>query len=374
MHFSSFLTQRSTGPDHDGLVIDAMISHAIDCERLGFDAIFVPDHHFTGYAPAASDGFMLQSYLAALLPRMHFGFSVQSLPLHHPVRFAERVALLDHLTLGKILVGVGSGTKPEEMIGFGVAYEDTQRLSVANLDIVEKLWALEPGDPPFQFDNDRYQGAVVSRVVPQPYTRPRPRLMFVTHRQESIDRAARLGAPVFLPGFTPPAFAGGDPYPHVKKHLTAYLTALEKAGQTPAVVAECLEWTTHTYQFVHVAETDEKADQELKLILAEYQQQVRREHAANLGAEAVMGVPLRDPEVVASQAWQDTWCLYGSPTTVTETLQKYANLGVGNILCGLMGGPLTEQRMELGNQSLDLFAKEVMPHFESPRISTHGLR
>lgn len=364
MHFSSFLTHRSTGPEQDGAVIQEMLGHAVDCAARGFDAIFVPDHHFTGYAPAASDGFMVQSYLAALLPDTHLGFSVQSLPLHSPVRFAERVALLDHLAKGKILVGVGSGTKPEEMIGFGVAYADTKRLSVDNLDIADRLWAKRPDDEPVVFDNGQYRGAVVSRVVPTPYTRPRPRLMYVAQRPESVARAARLAAPVFLPGFTPPHFAGGDPVPHVRKYLSNYLDALHAAGHPQEAIDRALEWTTVTYQFVHVAESDERADAELKAILADYQEQIGREHAANKGAEAVMGVPLRDPEVVRSQAWQDTWCLWGSPDTVARQVRQYADLGIGNLLCGFMGGPTTPERVRLGNRSLELFATEVMPRFQ----------
>ena len=52
------------------------------------------------------DSFILAGYLAARLPDMHFGFSVVSVPLHHPVRFTERVNVLDHLTKGKLLVGL----------------------------------------------------------------------------------------------------------------------------------------------------------------------------------------------------------------------------------------------------------------------------
>ena len=79
---------------------------------------------------------------------MYFGFSVQTVPLHHPVRFAERLALLDQLTDGRLLVGVGSGTTPEESIGFGVKFQETSRVSVENLEIIEKLWRKKPEDAP----------------------------------------------------------------------------------------------------------------------------------------------------------------------------------------------------------------------------------
>lgn len=120
MRFSAFLVGRSTAPEQDRFVMQSLIDHARQAEALGFDAVFMPDHHFTGYAPMSSDPFIFAAYLAGQLKKVHFGMSVTTVPLHHPVRFAERVNLLDQLTEGRLLVGIGSGTTPEEMIGFGV--------------------------------------------------------------------------------------------------------------------------------------------------------------------------------------------------------------------------------------------------------------
>jgi alkanesulfonate monooxygenase SsuD/methylene tetrahydromethanopterin reductase-like flavin-dependent oxidoreductase (luciferase family) len=89
MRFSVFLNARSMAPEEDRQLIRDLTDHAVIAEALGFDAIFMPDHHFNGYMPVASDSFMFASYLAAKLPRMHFGFSVVSVPLHHPIRFVE---------------------------------------------------------------------------------------------------------------------------------------------------------------------------------------------------------------------------------------------------------------------------------------------
>ena len=101
MRFSIFLTARSMSPDDDAPIIHAMADLALQAEELGFDAVFCPDHHFTGYAPMSSDPFMFHSYLAGQLKRMRFGFSVVTGSLHHPVRFVERMNLLDQLTHGR---------------------------------------------------------------------------------------------------------------------------------------------------------------------------------------------------------------------------------------------------------------------------------
>src|ERR1044072_1129738 len=119
MRFSTFLNGRAMSPDQDRQVMLASIAQAQLAEELGFAAVFQPDHHFTGYAPWASDPFLLAAYLGATLKKIHFGFSVTSVPLHHPIRFVERINILDQLTDGKLLGGIGSGTPPEGMSGFG---------------------------------------------------------------------------------------------------------------------------------------------------------------------------------------------------------------------------------------------------------------
>ncbi|WP_285320381.1 LLM class flavin-dependent oxidoreductase [Pseudarthrobacter sp. lyk4-40-TYG-27] len=361
MHFSLFLTSRSRGPEEDRPVMKAMVEHAKDAEQRGFDAVFLPDHHFTGYAPPASDPFVFAAYLAGQLERMHFGFSVQTLALHHPVRFAERLALLDQLTDGKLLVGVGSGTTPEEMIGFGVNFQDSSRLANENLEIAEKLWAKKPEDEPVTFDNGHYRGAVVSRIVPAPYTKPEPRVMSVAARPSSVERAAKNAQPAFILAFTPPVIDGGNAYEEVRKNFATYRTALEAADHSEEKVRAALEWTTHSYQHVHIAETDEQAAAEMDVILQQYQEAVEREHEANKAAEAISGVDLRPAPDARTEGYKGTWCLYGSPETVAAELQKYADLGIGNVLLGLMGGPLTEERKRFTEQSMRLFSERVLP-------------
>jgi alkanesulfonate monooxygenase SsuD/methylene tetrahydromethanopterin reductase-like flavin-dependent oxidoreductase (luciferase family) len=360
VHFSAFLTTRSTGPGHDRAVIEAMVQNAVDAERLGFDAVFLPDHHFTGYAPPASDPIAFGAYLAAKLPRLHIGYSVQTIPLHHPVRFAERLNLIDQLTDGKVLVGIGSGTTPEEMIGLGINYKDTRTLTDANLEIVERLWAKRPGDAPVEFDNGHYRGAVVSRIAPAAYSPNGPRIMSVAMRPESVQRAAAKAQPAFILAFTPPVM-DGEPLTHVRRNFTAYRDALEAAGHPQEAVDRALEWTTHTYQHVHVAETDEQAHEELQLLMEQYQEKVEAEHAANLAAEEISDVRIPPPPDARTPEYQRTWCLWGSPATVVDQLVEYRDLGIGNVLGGFLGGPLTPERERLGKQSLELFAAEVMP-------------
>jgi alkanesulfonate monooxygenase SsuD/methylene tetrahydromethanopterin reductase-like flavin-dependent oxidoreductase (luciferase family) len=364
MHFSAFLTSRTDRPEHDNEVIHGMIDHAIDAEKRGFDAIFLPDHHFTGYAPPASDPMMFASYLAAIIPRVKFGFSVQTVPLHHPVRFAERIALLDQLTDGRILVGIASGNSPEEMIGFGVQFQDARDISASNLEIAERLWAKKPMDDPITFENKYYKGTVVSRIVPAPYSEILPKLMSVAMRPESMERSAKGGQPAYIPAFAIPLDPNhGDPLKLATERFLGFRAALESAGHDDATIAAALDWTTHTYQYVHIAETDEQAEAELDVLLGEYQRAVEQEYIGNKAAEDISGVELSRPVSAQTPGWKETWCLYGSPETVIRTLKQYEELGIGNILGAYMGGPLTSTRRALTAQTMELFSQYVLPEF-----------
>jgi alkanesulfonate monooxygenase SsuD/methylene tetrahydromethanopterin reductase-like flavin-dependent oxidoreductase (luciferase family) len=365
MRFSIFLNARSLGPEQDRQLMKDLESHALRAGELGFEAIFQPDHHFNGYMPSASDSFIFAAYLAAKMPHIHFGFSVVSVPLHHPVRLTERINLLDQLTDGKLLVGVGSGTTPEEMIGFGVNYKEASAISERNLDLAEALWAKLMDDPAVEIDNGPWQGRVLQRITPSPYTKGHARLMPVAMKEASTRRAAVNGWPAFIPAFTPPQIYGNEPYVHVKKYFDRYKELLLEAGHDDAVVADALSWSTHTYQCVHVAETDEQARAELEIILKGYQDAVDRENEFNRRAEADSANKKSDINVNAlDEGWIGTWCLYGSPETVIEHLKPYQELGIGNILCATTTGPLTEQRLAFANQTIDLLSSKVMPAFQ----------
>jgi alkanesulfonate monooxygenase SsuD/methylene tetrahydromethanopterin reductase-like flavin-dependent oxidoreductase (luciferase family) len=365
MRFSIFATPRSMSPADDRAILKRMTQFILDSEAQGFDAVFCPDHHFTGYSPMGADPFMYHAYLAGQLKRMYFGFSVLTLGLHHPVRFVERINMLDQLTDGRVLLGMGRGTTPEETIGFGVPFQESGDRVEENLQIAMELWARQPGDPPMHFETPTYKGSIVQRIVPEPYRKPHPMMMGVAFRESSIDRAAKHGFSAFVPGYRTDEDVQGEPPKVFVSNLAKYRQALAAAGHSAELEAECLGWTTHTRQCVHVAETDKQAREELQFILEQYQAAIDREAPFNKAAEAISGVDLPPPPDALSQNWIDTWCLWGSPGKVKEELQTYADLGVGNVLCSFTNGPATERRWSLAEQSRDLFAREVMPHFKA---------
>src|SRR4029077_13293971 len=87
-------------------------------EALGFDDVWVPEQHFSPYC-LAGDALLLAGHLAARTRRVRIGTAVVNLTFTHPLRFAERVALLDHATGGRVARGGGGGGPFPPDGGFG---------------------------------------------------------------------------------------------------------------------------------------------------------------------------------------------------------------------------------------------------------------
>ncbi len=139
--------------------------------------------------------------------------------------------------------------------------------------------------------------------------------------------------------------------PPCRRHDQPHRPAIEIG---PRVTAQILEQVDRVL--------DEQAREELEVILRAYQEAIEREAEFNARAEgdAANKKTDRTPNAL-TEDWIGTWCLYGSPETVIEHLKPYQELGIGNILCGTTTGPLTEERLRLADQTLDLISQKVMP-------------
>src|ERR1700757_2212415 len=109
MKFGNFLFPDSRDPERDGIVIDETLREAWLSDELGVDVIWLAEHHFDGIC-AYVDPIAFAGALATTVRRAAVGFAVVQTSLHHPVRLAEQLALLDNILKGRLLVGLGRGT------------------------------------------------------------------------------------------------------------------------------------------------------------------------------------------------------------------------------------------------------------------------
>jgi alkanesulfonate monooxygenase SsuD/methylene tetrahydromethanopterin reductase-like flavin-dependent oxidoreductase (luciferase family) len=365
MRFSIFQLPASIAPESDRSTIETMVEQALYADQAGFSGIFGAEHHATGLSPVGSDSMMYAAHLAPQLTQAHLGLSLVVVPYHHPLRFVERVNLLDQLARGRVLIGLGSGNRDvQECLAMGIDMNDAATTMLdEHLELAERLWGKRIEDEPLAFETKYYRGTVVERVVPAPY-RHRPQFMGVAMRDASIERAAAQGWPVFV-------FGGG---PDARRRLRLYREHLSAAGHTPEVLAHCMGWTTHTFVSAVVADTDEQAYDAMKANIALEGQRRARSAGFQQTARELMHVPpparvdfgdLTDPERPEY--------LYGSPDTVAAKLAPYVELGFGNILLCFDGSFASAERRKVTDRSMRLFAEEVLPRFTGVATPTDPL-
>ena len=104
MKFSNFLFPDSASAEDDGRVIDETLREARLTDELGYDVIWLAEHHFDGIC-AYVDPVSFAAALATATTRAKIGFAVAQMALHHPIRFAEQMAVIDHHTRRRVMRG-----------------------------------------------------------------------------------------------------------------------------------------------------------------------------------------------------------------------------------------------------------------------------
>lgn len=169
------------------------IAYVREAEALGFHAVFIVEHHFTGHAQVSASMSLL-SYLAASTTRLRLGTAVVVLPWHNPVLLAEQAATLDLLSNGRFDFGVGKGYRDYEFTGFGIPQaEATERFDEA-LEVIRKAWTA-PGRFTHRGKRWHFEDVVVE---PKPIQEPHPPFWMGAGSPDSIRRAAREGYNLLL--------------------------------------------------------------------------------------------------------------------------------------------------------------------------------
>ncbi|TDU87314.1 alkanesulfonate monooxygenase SsuD/methylene tetrahydromethanopterin reductase-like flavin-dependent oxidoreductase (luciferase family) [Kribbella voronezhensis] len=166
------------------------LEELVIAEELGFDTVWMPEHHL------AADGMLpsplvMAAAIAARTQRIQIGTSILVLPLHHPLRIAEDAAVVDLLSGGRLVLGIGQGYAAEEFAAFGVERRRRAQLLEEGVAVLRQAWS---GSPDFQGKNDL-------QVTPKP-ERPIP-LFIGGVTKAGLERAARLGDGVIVYCATP---------------------------------------------------------------------------------------------------------------------------------------------------------------------------
>lgn len=180
--FQNFDNQTS-----DGQVWQEEVRLGLLAEELGFDSIWPVEHHFCDYA-ACPDNLQFLSYMAARTKRIKLATGAIILPWNNPLRVVEKVSVLDHLSGGRVVLGLGRGLARREYEGFGIDMDSSrERFDEAAGMVLEAL------DTGFIEGSGRYYPQTRTPIRPRPLGGFRDRVYSIAMSPDSVEAAARLG-------------------------------------------------------------------------------------------------------------------------------------------------------------------------------------
>ena len=206
--------QRPMLDDH--AAIEETIEQCILADEMGWDYVWFVEHHFlTGFSMSPCPEVILGA-LSRVTKRIRLGFGVIILPYHHPVRTAERVAMVDQLSNGRVDFGTGRSA-PYEQTGMGIDPRDTREMWSESLDMIPKIW----GSKMFEYEG-KFWKVPAREVLPKPYQDPHPPMWVAALQPATYELAAEKGIGVLALSFTAPEL--------LEPHIKAYRENIKKAN------------------------------------------------------------------------------------------------------------------------------------------------
>src|SRR5581483_883850 len=170
----------------DKEIYDAIIDQIAWAETIGYDDVWLTEHHFVddGHAPSP---LIQAAAIAVRTKKIRIGTSVLLLPLYDPVRVAEDGATIDLMSGGRFELGIGVGYRAEEFAGLGIPMGERGGRANEGLEIIRRLWEGET----VTFHGRHFQ-ITNARRSPLPLQKPRPPLWVGGFAKAAARRAARL--------------------------------------------------------------------------------------------------------------------------------------------------------------------------------------
>jgi natural product biosynthesis luciferase-like monooxygenase protein len=336
-------------PELDGSVADfydRMLEQIALADRLGFDSVWLTEHHFDRYGGTLPNPAVFGAVVARQTKQIRIGTAVTVLPLHNPLVVAEDFAMLDLLSNGRLDFGVGRGSVLAEFHQFGLSPDDSASVMVEATELIVRAWSEER----FEHRGQHFSYPELS-LLPRPLQRPHPPLWVGASRSaETFEWAGRQGFHLMvLPYMHPPEF--------LQERLTIYRQAASAAGRDP----DRLEILAKFHVFV--ADSQAEAVRLAGPAYERYQQisgaRSGREHKQYWRAGSDFERQVVEFKVIA-----------GSPDDCLERLRYWRDtLGINHLGGTFHFGGL-DQPSTL--RSINLFAHHVAPALtpSSPAVST----
>jgi alkanesulfonate monooxygenase SsuD/methylene tetrahydromethanopterin reductase-like flavin-dependent oxidoreductase (luciferase family) len=349
VHFGIFVEELRYGASQATAFRD-IFETADRAELGGIDCVWLGEIHFTPTRSIISASLQVASAIAARTRRVRIGTAVQVLPLNHPLRIAEEVATVDHISEGRFEFGVGRSGVARTYDTYGVPYAESQARFHEALEIVRRAWTGEP----FSYTGAFYR-IDNATVAPRPYQVPHPPIRMAATSEETFPAAGRMGLPIFI-GLRATEISD------LQAQLGPYRAAWREAGHPgePSVYLRIPVYASPTAAGA--------AEEPRESVAAFFARQTELARAAVGRAGAGPADRRRfQAERMASLTYEDILArkvVFGTARAVVDRLHELCEeLQLDGIVAELNPGGRIPPELEM--RSLEILAREVVPAFKS---------
>jgi len=341
--------------EHSRYLRELEVSLAV--EAAGFKYNWSPEHHFLQHYSHQPAPEVYLSFVAARTKRIHVGTAIVNITaaVNHPARVAERIAVMDHLSEGRVEFGTGRGSSSAEWGGFAIpSAAETKPMWRESLEQIPRMWLGEP----YEYEG-KYFRMPRRNVLPKPYSKPHPPMWVACSSPPTFIEAGELGLGSLCFTFGTPA--------EIAEHVRNYKEAIKRCKKpVGAYVNDNIAVTTNMFCL-------EDGDEARHLF-------------ANARVDAFLeyffgwldsiprptGMPKDGPVKVAPTTPEQLKAglgtggrQVGSPEEIIEVIKMYEALGVDQLIYAPLSLTL-DQKYVL--RSIETFGEHVLPKFDKDPV------
>jgi alkanesulfonate monooxygenase SsuD/methylene tetrahydromethanopterin reductase-like flavin-dependent oxidoreductase (luciferase family) len=342
-----------------------IVRHTVDqivhADRHGWDYVWLTEHHFLKGFSHMSAPEVIFGAAAYATEHIRFGFGLALTPpqYNHPVRIAERAAMLDCLSGGRVDLGSGRSTTPRELYGFGIDPETSRAQWEEGLEAVAHLLAEEDVEL-----NGEFVKMPPRTTYPRPVQTPHPPLWVGGVGPGNAERAAKrgLGMLFFAIKADPPALAAS---------IAAYKENIDKAepycgavnNQTAGFVNGLVSYDRDEIRKLASEKTVEHTLGGNKHMLFGWPDDTPTKSYAHVTAgdtKMFYDAITANPTAVAESLLEEGFVMAGTPDDCVKTLDAFKEVGVDQVIIHMQMGNVPHERIM---ESIELMGKEIIPQY-----------
>jgi len=358
-------------------------------DQVGFDNLWFVEHHFlTGFSGSPCQDAMFGA-LSRITNQIRIGYGVCVLPYHHPVQVAERVAMIDQLTDGRVEFGTGRSNAYEQL-GLGIDPRDTRSRWNESIRMLPKIWQSDE----FSWEGEHWN-VPTRRVLPKTFQQPHPRMYLACTQPESFRLAGEMGLGVLSSA----SYATSI----LTEHVKTYREAVKNCDPVGAFVNDFWGNNVHSFCGENNQEARELAADSMKTFFgpnkpyiegrinayeelleawggvpdhlqADFGRWLRQSDDAHKEQAAQAGISLDSgpgaARAAVAQLDANTLAdrgviIAGDPQSCIKAVKMYEDIGVDQVMLIMQTETITHQKV-MG--SIELFGKQVIPAFSQAKV------